>query len=199
MKRLVILGILLPVIWISGCVSAGTQNADELFIANEKAAEEVEILLDEMVIPTPTPRPTPTASPTPTPSPTPSPTPTPVPTPEPTVAPTPEPTPGPVVEEVPSYDYSSYYSANDLMFNGVIYWGGYRWTWYSEKVLPGGGLQIPGRYVDENGYVCDENGYICLASSELGWGTVVDTPFGKSGCVYDSGPSSGTLDVYVSW
>ena len=85
------------------------------------------------------------------------------------------------------------------MFNGVIYWGGYRWTWYSEKVLPGGGLQIPGRYVDENGYVCDENGYICLASSELGWGTVVDTPFGKSGCVYDSGPSSGTLDVYVSW
>ena len=193
MKRLVILGILLPVIWISGCVSAGTQNVDELFVANEKAAEEVEILLDEMVIPTPTP----TASPTPTPSPSPTPTPTPVPT----VAPTPEPTPEPepVVEEAPVYDYSGYYSANDLMYNGVIYWGGYRWTWYSEKVLPGGGLQIPGRYVDESGYVCDENGYICLASSELGWGTVIDTPFGKSGCVYDSGCDSGTLDVYVSW
>lgn len=193
MKRLVILGILLPVIWISGCVSAGTQNVDELFVANEKAAEEVEILLDEMVIPTPTP----TASPTPTPSPSPTPTPTPVPT----VAPTPEPTPEPkpVVEETPVYDYSGYYSANDLMYNGVIYWGGYRWTWYSEKVLPGGGLQIPGRYVDESGYVCDENGYICLASSELGWGTVVDTPFGKSGCVYDSGCDFGTLDVYVSW
>ena len=53
--------------------------------------------------------------------------------------------------------------------------------------------------VDENGYVCDENDRICLASSDLEWGTVVSTPFGKEGCVYDCGCDSGTLDVYVDF
>ena len=80
---------------------------------------------------------------------------------------------------------------------GVIYWGDYRWTYYSESVLPGCGLNIPGRYTDEIGFVCDENGYICLASSDLSYGTIVPTPFGRMGCVYDSGCPSGTLDVYV--
>lgn len=106
-------------------------------------------------------------------------------------------------EETYTADYSSgydvYYSADDLRFNGVIYAGDWRWTWYSQNVLPGGGLSIPGRHVDENGYVCDENGRICLASSDLAWGTVVSTPFGKEGCVYDCGCDSGTLDVYVDF
>ena len=54
--------------------------------------------------------------------------------------------------------------------------------------------------VDENGYVCDENGYICLASDSLDKGTVVYTPLGKDGKVYDCGPGSDDiLDVYVSW
>ena len=106
-------------------------------------------------------------------------------------------------EESYSGDYTSgydvYYSADDLRFNGVIYAGDWRWTWYSQNVLPGGGLQIPGRHVDENGYVCDENDRICLASNDLEWGTVVATPFGKEGCVYDCGCDSGTLDVYVDF
>lgn len=106
-------------------------------------------------------------------------------------------------EEYVEPDYSSvnneYYSPGELRSMGVIYSGGWRWTWYSQNVLPGGGLAIPGRHVDENGYVCDENGRICLASSDLGWGTVVSTPFGKEGCVYDSGCDSGTLDVYVDF
>lgn len=89
------------------------------------------------------------------------------------------------------------YSFDELMWMGVIYWGDYRWTYYSESVLPGEGLNIPGRYTDETGFVCDENGYICLASSDLGYGTIVSTPFGRMGCVYDSGCPSGTLDVYV--
>lgn len=89
------------------------------------------------------------------------------------------------------------YSFDELMWMGVIYWGDYRWTYYSESVLPGGGLNIPGRYTDEIGFVCDENGYICLASSDLSYGTIVSTPFGRMGCVYDSGCPSGTLDVYV--
>ncbi len=102
-------------------------------------------------------------------------------------------------EEETSSSSDSTYSASYFRSAGVINWNGYRWTWYSENVLPGGGLDIPGRYTDSNGYVCDGDGYICLASSDLSKGTVVSTPFGKSGKVYDSGCASGTLDVYVSW
>ena len=91
------------------------------------------------------------------------------------------------------------YSASDLKRMGTFRWNGYRWTWYSEKVLPGGGLKIPGRHVDENGYVCDENGYIVIASHTLSKGTVVATPLGKDGKVYDYCATAGTLDVYVSW
>lgn len=94
---------------------------------------------------------------------------------------------------------SAEYSASYFRKMGVIYWGAYRWTYYSEKVLPGGGLNIPGRHVNSSGYVCDGDGYICLASNDLSKGTVVSTPFGSAGKVYDCGCASGTLDVYVSW
>lgn len=80
---------------------------------------------------------------------------------------------------------------------GVIYANGYRYTWYSEKVLPGKALNIPGRHSDGN-FVRDGDGYICVASSDLKKGTVVDTPFGK-GKVYDTGCPSGTIDIYVSF
>ena len=99
------------------------------------------------------------------------------------------------------YDYSgggSYY-ANDFQSAGVVYSDGWRWTWYSQNVLPGGGLDIPGRHVDDSGYVCDENGYICLASGSLDYGSVVETPFGKQGRVYDSGCAGDTLDVYTNF
>lgn len=91
------------------------------------------------------------------------------------------------------------YTPADFMSAGVIYWGAWRWTWYSQNVLPGGGLCIPGRHVDDMGYVCDENEYICLAATSLSKGTVVDTPFGKQGKVYDSGCAYGTIDTYVAW
>lgn len=103
------------------------------------------------------------------------------------------------VKEVSQETCSSLYSAAQFQNLGVINWNGYRWTWYSQKILPGYGLDIPGRYVDANGYVCDENNYICLASNDLPKGTIVSTPFGKSGKVYDCGCASGTLDVYVNW
>ena len=83
---------------------------------------------------------------------------------------------------------------------GVIYGDGYRWTWYSEKVLPGNRLDIPGRHSDGN-YVLDENDYIVLASPDLEKlpkGTVIETPFGM-GKVYDHCPTPGTVDVYTSW
>lgn len=91
------------------------------------------------------------------------------------------------------------YSASKFMNMGVIYWNGWRWTWYSERVLPGGGLNIPGRHADSSGYICDGNDYICLSSSSLSKGTVIATPFGKSGKVYDTGCASDTIDVYVNW
>ncbi|MBR3248957.1 hypothetical protein IKF89_02920 [Candidatus Saccharibacteria bacterium] len=110
------------------------------------------------------------------------------------------------------YDGGGYYNAN---LNGAwhdgaefYYTGGYLYkddsgmgfTWYSENVLPGGGLNIPGRHIDEEGYVCDENGYICLASDNLLKGTVVSIPFGcGTGVVYDKGSGDGNIDVYVSW
>lgn len=111
--------------------------------------------------------------------------------------------PEPIIEDTEeestevSEDPAAAYSFDELIWMGVIYWGDYRWTYYSESVLPGEGLNIPGRYTDETGFVCDGNGYICLASSDLSYGTIVSTPFGRMGCVYDSGCPSGTLDVYV--
>lgn len=90
------------------------------------------------------------------------------------------------------------YSASYFRQIGVIYWNGWRWTWYSERVLPGTGLNIPGRHT-EGGYVLDGEGYICLASDALGYGTVVETPFGSYGKVYDCGCGYDTIDVYVSW
>ena len=91
------------------------------------------------------------------------------------------------------------YSANKFKNIGVVYWNGWRWTWYSQRVLPGGGLRIPGRHVDNNGYVCDGDNYICLASSTLPYGTVINTPFGKQGKIYDTGCATDTVDVYVDF
>lgn len=71
------------------------------------------------------------------------------------------------------------------------------YTWYSQRVLPGGGLSIPGRHVDEDGFVRDESGNLCIAARDLDKGTEVDTPFGKA-VVYDYCPN-GNLDVYTDW
>lgn len=91
------------------------------------------------------------------------------------------------------------YSPEYFRRAGRIRWNGWFWTWYSERVLPGPGLRIPGRHTDDLGYVRDEDGYICLASDDLAKHTVVSTPFGSPGKVYDCGCGSGTLDVYVGW
>ena len=80
----------------------------------------------------------------------------------------------------------------------MVYDDGTMYTWYSENVLPGGGLDIPGRSVNEDGYVVDGDGNLCVASSDYDKGTVLDTPFGTA-VVYDSGCASGTVDVYTSW
>lgn len=81
---------------------------------------------------------------------------------------------------------------------GVNYFNGHRETWYSQKVLPGGGLKIPGRHVDNRGLVCDGDGYICVASDDYPKGTIVETSLG-TGKVYDCGCASGTIDIYTNW
>ena len=81
---------------------------------------------------------------------------------------------------------------------GVNYFNGHRETYYSQKVLPGGGLKIPGRHVDERGLVCDGDGYICVASNDYSKGTIVETSLG-TGKVYDCGCPSGTIDIYCDW
>ncbi len=81
---------------------------------------------------------------------------------------------------------------------GVVYYNGHRETWYSQRVLPGGGLNIPGRHVDSDGLIRDGDGYICVASSDYPRGTIVETSLG-TGKVYDSGCASGTIDIYTDW
>ena len=102
-------------------------------------------------------------------------------------------------ESTSQVNQEALYSASYLKQMGVITCNNYRWTWYSQKVLPGGVLNIPGRHVDENGYVCDENDRICLASGFVDKGTVVSTPFGKEGCVYDYCATANTYDVYTNF
>lgn len=91
--------------------------------------------------------------------------------------------------------------STDLETMGVIYDGDTRYTWYSERVLPGGGLtelNESGRYTDEEGFVRDGDGFIAVASSDHEIGTELDTPWGAAR-VYDSGCDSGTVDVYTGW
>ncbi len=83
-------------------------------------------------------------------------------------------------------------------YKGVNYFNGHKETYYSQRVLPGGGLNIPGRHVAEDGTIRDENGYICVASSDYPKGTVVQTSLG-AGKVYDTGCAKGTIDLYTDW
>ena len=92
-------------------------------------------------------------------------------------------------------------SFDEFMTRGVVYGtgeaAGYKYTYYSERVLPGGGLNIPGRHL-AGGYVCDGDGYIVLACPAGGkWnkGDTLKTPFG-AGKFYDFCPE-GNIDVYV--
>lgn len=89
-------------------------------------------------------------------------------------------------------------NARYLKFHGVVYSGGLRYTWYSQNVLPGGGLSIPGRHVGNAGLIMDKDNYVCVASETHSKHTVLKTPYGMAK-VYDSGCDYGTVDVYTNW
>jgi len=82
---------------------------------------------------------------------------------------------------------------------GIIDWNGWRYTYYSEQVLAGEGLNIPDRWSDGQ-FVRDGNGYLCVASNEHEYGSIVPTPFGDA-IVYDTigDGVTGIIDIYVSF
>ena len=79
---------------------------------------------------------------------------------------------------------------------GVIYMHGYRYSYYSSKVLY--------HYRTPEWYACDDHlyrtadGYIVVASKDHPQGSIVPTPFGK-GKVLDVCYASGTIDIYVDF
>lgn len=99
--------------------------------------------------------------------------------------------------------YSAVYNVSDnplSVSKGALYFDGHKETYYSQRVLPGSSLAIPGRHVADDGTVRDAEGYICVAAdySYLPYGSVVMTSLGPAK-VYDTGCAAGTVDVYVDW
>lgn len=112
-----------------------------------------------------------------------------------------------VPAEVPnnSVDYieQQYYPSSEGALNpyiGVVYYNGHKETYYSQRVLPGDGLNIPGRHVAGDGTIRDGEGYICVAAdwNYLPYGSLVETSLG-AGKVYDTGCEYGTIDIYTDW
>ena len=83
-------------------------------------------------------------------------------------------------------------SAGKIIYNGHIE------TWYSQRVLPGGGLNIPGRHVASDGTIRDKDNYICVASDTLPKGSTIMTSLGM-GKVYDTGVGHSGIDIYTNW
>lgn len=118
------------------------------------------------------------------------------------------------VPQYQDYDVSGYYApsndalsadygvtAAEFQWRGIVEDGEHFYTWYSERVLPGGGLSelnSNGRH-SEDGFVKDGDGFIAVASCDYEKGTVIETPFGAAK-VYDTGYlQPGQIDVYTSF
>ena len=99
--------------------------------------------------------------------------------------------------------YSEKYETKHNRLNkrkGVVYCNGHKETYYSQKVLPGGGLKIPGRHVANDGTIRDKDGYICVAAHKNYYpkGATLEISLGPAK-VYDTGCAYGIIDVYVNW
>ena len=81
---------------------------------------------------------------------------------------------------------------------GRVRFNGHYETWYSQKVLPGYGLNIPGRHVDGRGLVCDINNFICVATTLVSMGQTINTSLGM-GKRYDTCGVANTVDIYTDW
>ena len=98
------------------------------------------------------------------------------------------------VQKEESSTNSSQISYSQFLQDGVVNSGGYKYTYYSQSVLSGGGLNIPGRHL-EDGFVKDGDGNIVLAGPVELRNSNISTPFGN-GKVYDM-CEAGNIDVYV--
>lgn len=83
---------------------------------------------------------------------------------------------------------------------GVVRFNGHKECYYTQTLLPGKGLYLPGRHVAEDGTIRDGDGYICVAANLkfLPRYTKVMTSLGP-GKVYDTGCAYGTVDIYTDW
>ena len=83
---------------------------------------------------------------------------------------------------------------------GAQYFNGHKETYYSQRVLPGNSLAIPGRHVADDGTVRDGDGFICVAADPgfMSKGSILITSLGPAK-VYDTGCAYGTIDIYVNW
>ncbi len=100
-------------------------------------------------------------------------------------------------------EYSALYTYSGERLStskGAQYYNGHKETYYSERVLPGTTLNIPGRHVAEDGTVRDGDGYICVAADPgfMPKGSTLITSLGPAK-VYDSGCAYGIIDLYVNW
>lgn len=100
-----------------------------------------------------------------------------------------------VIEKEPE----NLYTFKDFEKLGIVDWEIYRFTWYSEQVLPGQKLDIPGRYTDTDGFVKDKDGYIVAATLGGEQGAIYPTPFGLYAKTYDYCATCevGQIDLYV--
>lgn len=100
-----------------------------------------------------------------------------------------------------AYSSDDYITTDEFIDCGIINYNDNIFTYYSENVLPGNGLDIPGRYTDDEGYVCDVDGYVVLATPDediYPRYSTIELPTGRMGKFYDYCPE-GSIDVYVNW
>ena len=83
-------------------------------------------------------------------------------------------------------------------FKGVVYGPSGKETYYSQRVLSGGGLNIPGRHVDGEGLIRDGDGYIVVALPSGNKGQTVETSLGTGKC-YDTNAGGDAVDIYTNW
>lgn len=100
-------------------------------------------------------------------------------------------------------EYSAYYGYSGqrlTVSRGAQYYNGHKETYYSQKVLPGTSLAIPGRHVADDGTIRDADGFVCVAADPgfAARGSILITSVGPAK-VYDCGCAYGTIDIYVNW
>lgn len=103
----------------------------------------------------------------------------------------------PSIEEITETPQQASYSGSSFKRDGVWYYGGFKYTWYSSNVLHH--YRTSEWTPDDQGIYRDADGYAVVASEDFPFGSVIsDTPFGAAK-VYDCGCPSGVIDVYVNF